>query len=252
MSYAAVASQNIPPLSEQPHPDPALLSIGTSMAPGPVADDSAKVNVVPTDFKEHPVTSTSEYAEYVDIASLSRGESRRPKDEEKPAEAEAGGYYLWKRLKSSVPRPAVVGGLLGVVNVGLIAGAAYVFYSEPQLRRDCRALSVAVTSSLALVGAEGYLAESYLRASVEQAAQYKAGGSSFINHRRAERMLRQSVLCSLVGMINISILGAVGYSAFKDRQLQRWDSRVVSSVSIGLLALWGSQGYLISHLNMCQ
>src|SRR4051812_30025494 len=59
MSYASIAAQNAPPLSEQPHPDTALLNTDPPTAPS-TADDAAKVNVVAPDFRENPQTLTSE------------------------------------------------------------------------------------------------------------------------------------------------------------------------------------------------
>ena len=48
-----------------------------------------------------------------------------------------------------------------IVNIGLISGAAYAFYTKPQLRRDTRAILSAVAGALTLLTAEGYGAEKY-------------------------------------------------------------------------------------------
>lgn len=56
MSYAAVTKENREPLSEQPHPDTALLNTAPP-AEGEVGlpdGDSTKVTVVPSDWKENP------------------------------------------------------------------------------------------------------------------------------------------------------------------------------------------------------
>ena len=72
MSYANVTASGALPLSEQvspsiyatvsppissaiqPKPDPALLNTEQGMSEARVADDAAKINVVPNDFKQNP------------------------------------------------------------------------------------------------------------------------------------------------------------------------------------------------------
>jgi len=54
MSYAAVASHNAPPPSQQPHPDPGLWTTEQDSASSVLNDTGPKVNVVETNFKEHP------------------------------------------------------------------------------------------------------------------------------------------------------------------------------------------------------
>lgn len=56
MSYAAITKENREPLSQQPHPDTALLNL-TPPSESEVTlpdGDSTKVSVAPADYKEHP------------------------------------------------------------------------------------------------------------------------------------------------------------------------------------------------------
>ena len=55
MSYASVAKANAPPLSEQPRPDPALLTTPADVSHGDIPDPAVNgVTVAPADYKEHP------------------------------------------------------------------------------------------------------------------------------------------------------------------------------------------------------
>lgn len=54
MSYAQVAANNAPPISEQPHPDPALFQTAADREPTELPSVDTKVAVAPADYKEHP------------------------------------------------------------------------------------------------------------------------------------------------------------------------------------------------------
>lgn len=47
--------------------------------------------------------------------------------------------------------------------------------------------------------------------------------------------------------VNTAILGTVGYFAYKNWDAPRWDRRVVSAVSVGLLSLWSGEGLVAQH-----
>lgn len=119
MSYASVAAHNAPPPSEQPHPDPALLTTAADVESTTPADDGAKVNVVPSDFKEHPSTLTSEVAESIldytppgTHASSEKPLAHKRDDVERNVEAK--GFQLWDTVHKQLMRPAFAGGLFGV------------------------------------------------------------------------------------------------------------------------------------------
>ena len=42
--------------------------------------------------------------------------------------------------------------------------------------------------------------------------------------------------------VNAGVLGAVGYYAYTEWDRPRWDKRIVSAVSVGLLTLWSGEG----------
>jgi len=44
--------------------------------------------------------------------------------------------------------------------------------------------------------------------------------------------------------VNAGLLGTVGYFAYTNWDRPRWDKRIVSAVSVGLLTLWSGEGYL--------
>lgn len=139
-------------LITQPHADTALLyteedAAAAASETSAVADDTAKVNTVVHDFKEHPATATSEApvieqyatpppprttsAPKVTPALKSMPEPSRVDKVEAKAkdalhsaekktryaldEAEEEGLYLWNIFRENILRPGVAGGLIGVV-----------------------------------------------------------------------------------------------------------------------------------------
>ncbi|KAI0743946.1 hypothetical protein C8Q80DRAFT_1272567 [Daedaleopsis nitida] len=238
MSYASVAAHNAPPPSQQPHPDPALLTTEPPSADN-IAEDAAKVNIVAPDFKQHPATTTS----IKDIPSdkySAPSKRRRYIDE-----AEEEGLYIWNLAKQYLLHPAVFGGLLGIVNIGLVSGTAYTFYSKPHLRRDTRAIASAVAGTLTILGAEGFAAEKYRETprGQREAKKAKQEGAMIYRHVR-EQVLRPGVLGGLLGVLNAGVLGAVGYFSYTNWDRPSWDRRIVSAVSVGLLSLWTGEGYV--------
>ena len=109
MSYAEVAATNIPPLSEQPHPDPALLNTSSSPAPpaNTVDGTSSKVAVVSPPTNNGFEDDGSD--DYNDKSS-----KRKSKMNRRFKEAEAEGLYLWDVTKQYLLRPGVAGGLVGL------------------------------------------------------------------------------------------------------------------------------------------
>ncbi|KAH9892744.1 hypothetical protein C8Q73DRAFT_746532 [Cubamyces lactineus] len=245
MSYASVAAQNAPPPSQQPHPDPALLTTERPTADN-IAEDAAKLNVVAPDFKQHPATTTSVQDIPADIptpgAPSGAGESRPRRYLH---EAEQEGFYLWNVAKHYILQPAVAGGLLGLLNLGLIGGAAYTYYTKPHLRRDARAIASSVAAALTLLSAEGYAAEKYRETprGQREAEKAKKEGAALYRYAR-EHILRPGVLGGLLGVLNAGIIGAVGYFSYINWDRPRWDRRVVTAVTAGILTLWTGEGFL--------
>ncbi len=45
--------------------------------------------------------------------------------------------------------------------------------------------------------------------------------------------------------VNAGVLGAVGYFSYANWDRPIWDRRIVSTVSVGVLALWSGEGYVL-------
>jgi hypothetical protein len=167
--YSEVAAKNAPPPSQQPHADPALLT----------TSDDIKINKsVPAKRQEY-----------------------EKKAHKHVQEAEEEGIYLWEVTKQYLLRPGVAGGLVGIVNVGLLAGATRAFYTQPDLRRNTTVISSTAAAALGLLAIEGYAAEQYRQTPRGQDEERRARkeGSAFYKHSK-EAILRPGVLGGLVGV----------------------------------------------------
>ncbi|KAI0094650.1 hypothetical protein BDY19DRAFT_988466 [Irpex rosettiformis] len=262
MSYASVAAHNAPSSSDQPHPDPALLTTETPSHDS-IADDAAKINIVAPDFKQNPATVTSTadipaesapvpisggVPDHTSPNEKSRGQNAADKAKYYAQELEDEGFYLWNLAKHWLLRPGVAGGLLGVVNVGLLGFASYSLYNKPNLRRDTKLLSSTAAAAFALLSAEGYAAEKYLKTPAGQEEQKRARKEGAAIYRVIkENLLRPGILGGLVGVLNTAILGTVGFYSYRHWDSRQWDRRIVSAVSVGLLTLWTGEGYLVER-----
>lgn len=287
MSYASVAAHNAPPPSQQPHPDPNLLTTQDDVSGGSLPDLSNSVNVAPSDFKSNPHVSISSYirrkpsdesfqtvtsetvpATYDSSDDEGQGnrtgssKRRAAKDRARKSlhKAEEEGLYLWAQFKERVLRPGTAGGILGVgksystwccyldltfliVNVGLLAFAGREFYTKPHLRHDGRAIGIIAATAIGLLGAEGALADAYVKTDAGKKEKERAKKEGAALYRQArEVVLRPGVLGGLVGVLNLGILGGVGYAAYLNWDQPRWDRRTVSAVSVGLLTLAAGEG----------
>ncbi|THU95665.1 hypothetical protein K435DRAFT_778913 [Dendrothele bispora CBS 962.96] len=234
MSYAAAAASHLPP--NQPQPDPALLNTEIPQA-SIVVDDTSKINVVHPDFKDHPTTVTSQSRPTPDT------EKRKPRKYMREAEEE--GLYLWQLTKRILLRPGVAGGLVGLVNIGLFAGASHAFYTQPHLRRDTKAIGSTAAATVALLSAEAFAVEQYRQTPQGREEERRAREEGTLIYRHArEVILRPSVLGGLLAWVNTAVIGAVGYYSYINWDKPTWDRRVVSAVSVGLLALFGGEGLI--------
>ena len=150
------------------------------------------------------------------------------------------------------------------MNVGLLSGATYAFYTRPELRRDVRIVWSAVAASLAILSGEAYIAKAHHRGSEEKGHTLRNERSILYPHVR-EVILRPGVLGGFLGLsmlqnfsetwscdthkqtlcsVNTGILGAVGYLTYVNCNQPRWDRRVLSAVAVGLLGLWTGEGYV--------
>ncbi|KAF9218495.1 hypothetical protein BS17DRAFT_883398 [Gyrodon lividus] len=245
-SYAKVAAHNAPSPSRQPHPTSFITNQGPTTSE---VDDTAKVNVVSGDFSDEPATYTAP-----EIFVPVEPEVKHTKGEEKAfrggcsrrlQETAVEGSYLWQLTKQCLFRPGVAGGLVGLVNVGLLSGAGYALYTKPHLRGEKTVISSAVGGALILLAAEGCGVEKYRKTSFgrEEERRTREEGILFYKHLH-EQILRPGVLGNLVGIINTGIIGMVGYFSYINWDKPKWDRSIVMAVSVGLLALWRGESYL--------
>ncbi|KAF8587986.1 hypothetical protein K439DRAFT_1630178 [Ramaria rubella] len=169
----------------------------------------------------------------------------RKKAKEDFDRAEEEGLQLWERLKDQLIRPGVAGGLLGVVNVGLLSTLSYQLYTQPHLRSDGRFLGGSAAGALVILGAEGFLAEAYRNTTQgrEEERRAREEGAALYKHTK-EIVLRPQVFGGLLGVVNLGIIGGVSYIAYDNWDLPQWDRRTVSAVTVGLLSLVAGESLL--------
>ncbi|KAG8961795.1 hypothetical protein FRC03_004952 [Tulasnella sp. 419] len=227
--------------------------------------DDSKVNVVPQDFKAHPATVTSEkpshtpepYPEPLRTsggsggAHSTRADASRQWDKSKDKikkefhKAEEEGSEFWEETKRVILQPGVMGGLIGIANIGIIGTVGYQFYAKPHLRSDTRALTTTAISALALFGTEGLFADAYRKTAAGQQEERRAKEEGAIVYRRTkEIVLRPGVFGGLMGLVNVGVLGTVGYYGYVNWDKPVWDRRTVSAVTVGLIAFFSGEGYL--------
>lgn len=238
MSYASVTSHNAS--ADQPLPDPALLNTTKPTASG-VADDTAKVGVVAPNFKQNPATTTSTYKppRYGEEESDSSPHHRSKKDNKAKAkklarDAEKEAVHWSAVAKELVLRPPVAGGLVGVVNLGLIGYTGYKFYNEPHLRHDHTFVTSTIAGTAVILGLEGY------------------GAQTFAPVREEEDVLIQYVrqnpksTRTLFAILNVGILGATGYLTYS--KWNRWDNRTFLTLAAGLASFGLGESYMVSRI----
>ena len=220
-----------------------------------VADDSSKVGVVAPDFKERPATETSvqevfperddTYDNFNDSTSSDPLKRKRRKTHRAVDEVKAEGAYIWDTISKYVFRPGVAGGLVGIVNVGLLAGLGRAAYTQPHLLRDRKVVGTAVAATLALTGLEGFAVEQYRKTPAGQAEERKAKEKgTYLYQQLRQQVLRPGVFGGILGLVNLAILGGTGYASYVHWDKPTWDRRIVSAVSAAILAVWGAEGVL--------
>ncbi|KDR75448.1 hypothetical protein GALMADRAFT_249508 [Galerina marginata CBS 339.88] len=251
MSYASVAAHNAPPPQEQPHPDPALLNT-TPPTHSNIIDDTAKVSVVAPQFKEDPHTYTSEARRTVDdgdskVMAPPAHPTHGHKAKNGVEAVELEGVHLWESAKTYLLRPGVCGGLLGLVNIGLLASVGRTFYLRPHLRRDATALSSTIAVAVALISAEGFAAEKYRQTprGKEEERRARREGALIFRHLH-QQIMRPGILGGLLGLFNAAVLGTLGYFSYINWD-RAWDRRNVSAISLGLLTLWSGEGFVVER-----
>ncbi|KAF8647036.1 hypothetical protein AX16_006873 [Volvariella volvacea WC 439] len=263
MSYAQVAATNAPPPSEQPQPDPSLLNTTPPSAPS-TPDDKVKVSVVSSLEVPRSPPPEAECPEYEKpsqppspppIPGTSKPKSS--KYEKRLREIKAEGFYIWEVAKHYLLRPGVAGGLVGLFNVGCLACFGHAIYNRPALRRDFAFLGKAIGISVALLSLEGHVFSKQIsKKDIKGKGRMESPSppptlpvGTFDESRRQMKhyFYHPLMLRGTLGFLNAAVLGALGYFTYANWGKPAWDRRVVSSVAVGLLTLWGGEGCLLAH-----
>ncbi|CAG7854845.1 SubName: Full=Uncharacterized protein {ECO:0000313/EMBL:CCA72283.1} [Serendipita indica DSM 11827] len=178
-------------------------------------------------------------------ASTDPDKVRKERAKDRLRKAEEEGKDFWALTKEKVLQPAVAGGLVGILNLGVIGGLGYLFYTEPQYRSDYRTIGASAAGVLVLLTAEGAYADSVLNtpdgARLRQEAEEEG---SHLYRQTREIVLRPGVASGLFGIVNVGILGSLGYLAYSHWNEPVWDRRYVGGLTAGTAALFTLQGYL--------
>ncbi|KIY49374.1 hypothetical protein FISHEDRAFT_58279 [Fistulina hepatica ATCC 64428] len=238
MSYAEVTALHLPP--NQAVPDPALFNTGEAPAP-PATDDNAQVKFVSPESHESSQNVTSSHDTPEDGSNNGKNSSKR----DRRMEIKQESCRLWQIAETYLLRPGVAGGLIGLVNLGLLAGATRAFIVNPHYRRDARIIGTTAAAALGLTAAEGFAVNAYQKTERGQAEERRAKeeGTFLYKHAR-EIVLRPGVLGGLVGLVNLAVLGTLGWVSYQHWDKPTWDRRTVSAVFVSLFTLWGGEGYL--------
>lgn len=132
------------------------------------------------------------------------------------------------------------------MNVGLLSWAGYTFYTRPHLRRDTQALAISAVSAIGLLGAQSAYASRVAQTPEgrRDAERAKREGSVVYRQLR-EAMFRPGVpaaLGAVVGLVNLAVVGGTGWLAYCYWDVPRWDRRIVTATTVGLLTLWSGEG----------
>ncbi|KAG8806470.1 hypothetical protein FRC17_004972 [Serendipita sp. 399] len=178
-------------------------------------------------------------------ATTDPNKARKEQAKEKGRQLQAEGKDLWAHTKDRVFQPYVAGGLFSIVNLGVLGGLGYLLYTEPSYRRDYKVIGGSVAGIFLLFGAEGALTESYLQTPEGQREKERveAEGSALYRQTR-EIVLRPGVFGGILGVVNVGILGSLGYLAYKHWDEPSWDRSYVTGITAGTAALFTAQGYL--------
>jgi len=182
--------------------------------------------------------SASTPSEFPSRAPGSLSEDRASKRSEIPTP------WRWEKAREVIRRPSIAGGLVGIVNIGLLAGGSYAFYTHPNLRRDTKVIASAAAATFALFGVESYaikVCQNPPKKNATDRNNEEGSTAAFVRRCVREHVPRSGVIGGTTGVVNACILSIVGYLAYKNWNKPNWDRRSVSAASVGLLALLGCE-----------
>jgi hypothetical protein len=113
------------------------------------------------------------------------------------------------------------------VNISLLAGASYAFYTQPRFRRDTKVITTALVAAVMLFSAETYATEACQSTASCRAAE-RGIEDRPVSYRRAhEYALRPRVLGRMFGLGESSVL------YFRELKLTSW-----RAVNVGILSTY--------------
>jgi len=161
-------------------------------------------------------------------------------------EVKAEGAYLWRSTMDYLLRPELMGGCVGFVNLGLLAGLGRAFYTKPHLRRDTAFILQTVTAAAGLLFVEGYVAERH-RQTPRGSKEHREKEGALILKKIQEVVLRPGVLGGFIGLFNASVIGTLGYLAYANWDRPHWNRSHLSNITVGLIALVSGERLLAEH-----
>lgn len=152
------------------------------------------------------------------------------------------GQYF-NQAKDIILRPGTLGGVMGVANVGLLSVIGYHAYTRRNVPWDRNIVGGTVASVLALFGIQGIVAEKFANTpeGKQEIEQAKREGSKFYVNAR-EVILRPGVAGGLLGVVNVAVLGAVGYLGYENWDRRTWDRKLVAGIASALVSLAAVEG----------
>lgn len=91
------------------------------------------------------------------------------------------------------------------MNIGVIGGLGYLFYTTPEYRGDYKVIGSSVVGTLLLLGAEGSMAEAYLQTEEGQREKRRAQEEGSALYRQSkEVVLRPGVFGGILGACKYS------------------------------------------------
>jgi len=207
-------------------------------------DFSSKANMFPGRGDENSRTFTPEANGFSDEGKEKPLTSRNRNRNRRLREAKAEGAYLWETMTGYLLRPEMMGGCVGLVNLGLLAGLGRAFYAKPHLRKDTAFILQTAAAAVGLLFVEGYAAERHRQTPRRSEEDRREKKGVLVYEKVREVVFRPGVLGGLMGLLNASVIGTLGYLAFTNWDRPHWSRRHLSSITVGLIALVSGEGWL--------
>lgn len=136
------------------------------------------------------------------------------------------------------------------MNIGVLGTLGYNIYRRPTLvtepRMNIKPLSYISVGLITLFTLEGFAADAYLDTPQgrDEARRVEEEGH-YLYNRTKEVVLRPKVAGGILGVLNVAVLGTLGYGVYTHWDAPVFTRRTVSYVSVGLLSWFGLQGWAV-------